>query len=191
MMNEQAATMNKNTSSVSNNDKEEQQQQQRVKATTTSTTEEKVVKMDTATKSSIGKEEEANTQKEVISKTTSSSATSAAAAAAASFNSGKWTTEEFEYMIGLMEAFKAGQLPLQEGTTLRSFLSSMMGCKPKRIRYVERSNCLFVCNPNGCISHTIFFDSLFLALAKSLKALPTMEDSRTRKVVIPWVNKPP
>ena len=49
------------------------------------------------------------------------------------FNKGKWTHEEFEYMLGLMEAFKAGHLPLQEGTTLRSFLSSMMKCKPKRI----------------------------------------------------------
>lgn len=36
-------------------------------------------------------------------------------------------------MLGLMEAFKAGHLPLQEGTTLRSFLSRMMKCKPKRI----------------------------------------------------------
>jgi hypothetical protein len=36
-------------------------------------------------------------------------------------------------MLGLMEAFKAGHLPLQEGTTLRSFLSKMMKCKPKRI----------------------------------------------------------
>ena len=46
---------------------------------------------------------------------------------------GKWTTEEFEYMLGLMEAFKVGHLPLQDGTTLRSFLSKMMRCKPKRI----------------------------------------------------------
>jgi hypothetical protein len=46
---------------------------------------------------------------------------------------GKWTNEECEYMLGLMEAFKAGHLPLREGTTLRSFLSSMMKCKPKRI----------------------------------------------------------
>lgn len=49
------------------------------------------------------------------------------------FHRGKWTNEECQYMLGLMEAFKAGHLPLREGTTLRSFLSSMMKCKPKRI----------------------------------------------------------
>jgi hypothetical protein len=49
------------------------------------------------------------------------------------YHRGKWTNEECEYMLGLMEAFKAGHLPLREGTTLRSFLSSMMKCKPKRI----------------------------------------------------------
>ncbi|CAB9523844.1 expressed unknown protein [Seminavis robusta] len=49
------------------------------------------------------------------------------------YHRGKWTNEECEYMLALMEAFKAGQLPLREGTTLRSFLSSMMKCKPKRI----------------------------------------------------------
>jgi len=59
--------------------------------------------------------------------------------ASSSLNKGKWTPEEFDYMLGLMEAFKAGHLPLREGTTLRSFLSSMMNCKPKRISKVCRA----------------------------------------------------
>jgi hypothetical protein len=57
----------------------------------------------------------------------------ASAAKDSTYHRGKWTNEECEYMLGLMEAFKAGHLPLREGTTLRSFLSSMMKCKPKRI----------------------------------------------------------
>lgn len=46
---------------------------------------------------------------------------------------GKWTPEEEAYVQCLIEEFQAGYLPIREGTSLRSFLSKMLNCKPKRI----------------------------------------------------------
>lgn len=46
---------------------------------------------------------------------------------------GKWTPEEEAYVQCLIEEFQAGFLPIREGTSLRSFLSKMLNCKPKRI----------------------------------------------------------
>jgi hypothetical protein len=37
------------------------------------------------------------------------------------------------YVQCLIEEFQAGYLPIREGTSLRSFLSKMLNCKPKRI----------------------------------------------------------
>lgn len=48
-------------------------------------------------------------------------------------NNGKWTLEEVEYLLCLVEAFDHGYLPLPNGTTLRGFLAKMLSCKPKRI----------------------------------------------------------
>lgn len=48
-------------------------------------------------------------------------------------HSGKWTPEEEEYVECLIAEFKAGYLPLDEGTTLRSFLAKMLSCNPKRV----------------------------------------------------------
>jgi hypothetical protein len=45
----------------------------------------------------------------------------------------KWTAEEEAYVQCLIEEFQAGYLPIREGTSLRSFLSKMLNCKPKRI----------------------------------------------------------
>ena len=80
-------------------------------------------------------------------------------------NKGKWTPEEFEYMLGLMEAFKAGHLPLQEGTTLRSFLSRMMKCKPKRI-----SKKFEGISYNGRLTYKKTKDPLSLAAGMLLRA---------------------
>ncbi|KAF0723929.1 hypothetical protein Ae201684P_012015 [Aphanomyces euteiches] len=46
---------------------------------------------------------------------------------------GKWTAEEAAYCDRLIEEFKNGNLPLAEGTTLRTFLSKLLNCDPMRI----------------------------------------------------------
>ena len=46
---------------------------------------------------------------------------------------GKWTEAEEKYVEALIEAFKAGVVPIPEGTTLRVFLCSMLNCPAKRI----------------------------------------------------------
>lgn len=46
---------------------------------------------------------------------------------------GKWTSEEEDYVKCLIDAFKAGVVPIPDGTTLRIFLSRMLSCPPKRI----------------------------------------------------------
>lgn len=51
----------------------------------------------------------------------------------ATMRKGKWTTEESLYCDRLIEEFKKGNLPLAEGTTLRTFLSKLLNCDPMRI----------------------------------------------------------
>jgi hypothetical protein len=46
---------------------------------------------------------------------------------------GKWTPEEEAYANRLIQEFKAGLLPLTDGTTLRTFLSKLLNCDPMRI----------------------------------------------------------
>ncbi|CAJ1953556.1 unnamed protein product [Cylindrotheca closterium] len=46
---------------------------------------------------------------------------------------GKWTQEEEAYANRLIQEFKAGLLPLTDGTTLRTFLSKLLNCDPMRI----------------------------------------------------------
>lgn len=46
---------------------------------------------------------------------------------------GKWSVEEEAYANRLIQEFKAGLLPLTDGTTLRSFLSKLLNCDPMRI----------------------------------------------------------
>ena len=46
---------------------------------------------------------------------------------------GKWTNEEELYANRLIQEFKAGLLPLTDGTTLRTFLSKLLNCDPMRI----------------------------------------------------------
>lgn len=46
---------------------------------------------------------------------------------------GKWTVEEEAYANRLIQEFKAGLLPLTDGTTLRTFLSKLLNCDPMRI----------------------------------------------------------
>ena len=102
---------------------------------------------------------EGGTVKEKITRDTSAKKTPIV------LNTGKWTPEEFEYMLGLMEAFKAGHLPLQEGTTLRGFLSSMMKCKPKRI-----SKKFEGISYNGRLTYKTAKDALSLQAAMLLRA---------------------
>jgi hypothetical protein len=51
---------------------------------------------------------------------------------------GKWTMEEEAYANRLIQEFKAGLLPLTDGTTLRTFLSKLLNCDP--MRYVARQS---------------------------------------------------
>lgn len=46
---------------------------------------------------------------------------------------GKWTVEEEQFALRLIEEFRAGLLPLTDGTTLRTFLSKLLNCDPMRI----------------------------------------------------------
>jgi len=56
---------------------------------------------------------------------------------------GKWTPEEEAYAIRLILEFKAGLLPLTDGTTLRTFLSKLLNCDPMRIsKKFVGSNCI-------------------------------------------------
>lgn len=50
-----------------------------------------------------------------------------------SLRRGKWTPEEEHFALRLIEEFKAGLLPLTDGTTLRTFLSKLLNCDPMRI----------------------------------------------------------
>eukprot|EP00538_Stauroneis_constricta_P004310 CAMPEP_0119553224 /NCGR_PEP_ID=MMETSP1352-20130426/6007_1 /TAXON_ID=265584 /ORGANISM="Stauroneis constricta, Strain CCMP1120" /LENGTH=788 /DNA_ID=CAMNT_0007599581 /DNA_START=45 /DNA_END=2411 /DNA_ORIENTATION=+ len=56
---------------------------------------------------------------------------------------GKWTPEEEAYANRLIQEFKAGLLPLTDGTTLRTFLSKLLNCDPMRIsKKFVGSNCI-------------------------------------------------
>ncbi len=61
----------------------------------------------------------------------------------APFRRGKWTVEEEQYANRLIQEFKAGLLPLTDGTTLRNFLSRLLNCDPMRIsKKFVGSNCI-------------------------------------------------
>ena len=56
---------------------------------------------------------------------------------------GKWSLEEEAYASRLIVEFKAGLLPLTDGTTLRTFLSKLLNCDPMRIsKKFVGSNCI-------------------------------------------------
>jgi hypothetical protein len=56
---------------------------------------------------------------------------------------GKWTPEEEAYANRLIQEFKAGLLPLTDGTTLRTFLSKLLNCDPMRIsKKFVGNNCI-------------------------------------------------
>ena len=66
-----------------------------------------------------------------------------AAVAAAPLRRGKWTPEEEAYANRLIQEFKAGLLPLTDGTTLLTFLSKLLNCDPMRIsKKFVGSNCI-------------------------------------------------
>jgi cell division protein YceG involved in septum cleavage len=48
-------------------------------------------------------------------------------------HSGKWTFEEQLYVQELIKEFKSGTLAIEEGLSLRRFLSKALNCSPKRI----------------------------------------------------------
>lgn len=49
---------------------------------------------------------------------------------------GKWTIEEEEYVGALTEEFLSGTLNIPEGTSLRTFLAKMLGCKVRRYEHI-------------------------------------------------------
>eukprot|EP00616_Rhizochromulina_sp_CCMP1243_P009266 CAMPEP_0118970552 /NCGR_PEP_ID=MMETSP1173-20130426/7423_1 /TAXON_ID=1034831 /ORGANISM="Rhizochromulina marina cf, Strain CCMP1243" /LENGTH=411 /DNA_ID=CAMNT_0006919927 /DNA_START=301 /DNA_END=1536 /DNA_ORIENTATION=+ len=56
---------------------------------------------------------------------------------------GKWTTEEQTYADRLIRDFEAGILPLENGATLRAYLSKKLNCDPMRIsKKFAGSRCL-------------------------------------------------
>lgn len=56
---------------------------------------------------------------------------------------GKWSAEEEAYANRLIMEFKAGLLPLTDGTTLRTFLSKLLNCDPMRIsKKFVGNNCI-------------------------------------------------
>ena len=85
----------------------------------------------------------------LISKTAAAAAHNAASASSdmkskkAGLRRGKWTAEEETYANRLISEFKAGLLPLTDGTTLRTFLSKLLNCDPMRIsKKFVGSNCI-------------------------------------------------
>ena len=64
---------------------------------------------------------------------------------------GKWTAEESAYASRLVEEFKAGVLPLTDGTTLRAFLAKLLNCDPMRYT-TTRNSCTLSCVLFGRIS---------------------------------------
>jgi len=46
---------------------------------------------------------------------------------------GRWSREELKYAEALIQLFQEGWIPIENGTTLRAFLSSVLQCSPKRI----------------------------------------------------------
>jgi hypothetical protein len=61
--------------------------------------------------------------------------------ASSGLRKGKWTLEEEEYTWRLVQHFNVGLLPIPEGTTLRSFLSSRLQCDRMRITKKFRGVC--------------------------------------------------
>lgn len=75
--------------------------------------------------------------------TASTTTTTTAASSSAPLRRGKWTMEEEQYANRLILEFKAGLLPLADGTTLRTFLSRLLNCDPMRIsKKFVGSNCI-------------------------------------------------
>jgi len=67
----------------------------------------------------------------------------ASAPAAPPLRRGKWSAEEEAYASRLIVEFRAGLLPLTDGTTLRTFLSKLLNCDPMRIsKKFVGSNCI-------------------------------------------------
>ena len=66
------------------------------------------------------------------STTTNTNTTAASKRKGPLLRRGKWTTEEEAYANRLIQEFKAGLLPLTDGTTLRTFLSKLLNCDPMR-----------------------------------------------------------
>ena len=46
---------------------------------------------------------------------------------------GKWTTEEQNYLDKIVEDFEKGLLPISRGTSLRLLLSKVLNCDPMRL----------------------------------------------------------
>ena len=77
------------------------------------------------------------------SSSSASNSTSSSKKKGPSLRRGKWTAEEEAYANRLIKEFKAGLLPLTDGTTLRTFLSKLLNCDPMRIsKKFVGSNCI-------------------------------------------------
>ena len=56
---------------------------------------------------------------------------------------GKWTYEEEAYATRLIRDFKAGILPLRDGSSLRAYLAEKLNCEPMRItKKFARTDCI-------------------------------------------------
>jgi hypothetical protein len=60
-----------------------------------------------------------------------------------SLRRGKWSNEEEAYCMKMIQLFNQGLLPIQSGTTLRSYLSKQLQCNPMRVtKKFSGSSCI-------------------------------------------------
>jgi hypothetical protein len=60
-----------------------------------------------------------------------------------SMRKGKWSQEEEDYALALINNFEKGLLQIPEGTTLRMYLAERLNCDPMRItKKFTGQNCL-------------------------------------------------
>jgi hypothetical protein len=90
---------------------------------------------------------------------------------------GQWTEEEEAYSNRLIAEFKAGTLPLMDGTTLRTFLSKVLNCDPMRIskKFVG----------DNCIGKVMFCLYTFVVVLQmsNMCAFPRSQQSFRRNLV--------
>lgn len=85
----------------------------------------------------------------------------------ANLRKGKWTAEEEEYTMRIIQHFRTGLLSLPDGHTLRSYLAEKLNCDPMRItKKFSGASCLGKRVYNLCDRSQISAHDLELAMAE-------------------------